>query len=224
MQSIEVDPERGYWLWTGRLHPTGGYVQFHLNGKRHYGHRASWILHRGPIPEGMLVCHRCDVRHCLNPAHLFLGTAQDNTDDMLAKRRGYWPGPPPRPGEASGSAKLTERSVVWARREWKAGRLFPDIARDLGVCTATAHMAITGQTWGHVTEEPPTGPIKGRGVAPKRKRRSFHAKGEGNPKAKLTAATAAAIRESDAKGTDLARKYGVSSTQIYNIRKGKSWA
>ena len=51
-------------------------------------HRASWIMEFGPIPDGLLVLHKCDVRNCVRPGHLFLGTYKDNMDDMYAKGRG----------------------------------------------------------------------------------------------------------------------------------------
>ena len=74
------------WTWTaGRI--TDGYGGFKLNGKITPAHRIAWELTFGPIAEGLLACHRCDHPPCCNPTHLFLGTVQDNSDDMVLKGR-----------------------------------------------------------------------------------------------------------------------------------------
>ena len=65
----------------------GPYATFRVAGQDIGSHRYSWILHYGPIPEGMMVCHRCDNPPCVRPDHLFLGDAFDNMRDAAAKKR-----------------------------------------------------------------------------------------------------------------------------------------
>ncbi len=78
----------GCWNWVGTIR-TDGYGFFSWNKKNHRAHRLSWLLFRGSIPKGLDVLHTCDVRRCVNPAHLFLGTDKDNHRDKAAKGR-HW--------------------------------------------------------------------------------------------------------------------------------------
>jgi hypothetical protein len=78
--------ESGCWIWLGGLQGKG-YGQFTLKNKRVKAHRFSFEQFVGEIPDGMLVCHHCDVMCCVNPAHLFVGTNSDNMSDCANKGR-----------------------------------------------------------------------------------------------------------------------------------------
>ena len=82
------EPNSGCWLWNGRYGQSGyGTYGGGRSGERVQAHRLVWQDVNGPIQDGLFVLHRCDVRGCVNPEHLFLGTAKDNTRDMMAKGR-----------------------------------------------------------------------------------------------------------------------------------------
>ena len=74
------------WLWTGTVNRSG-YGVFSIEDRRHLAHRFAWTLTHGEIPEGLLICHHCDVPGCCRPDHLFLGTYADNNRDSAAKGR-----------------------------------------------------------------------------------------------------------------------------------------
>jgi hypothetical protein len=88
VSGIAVEPVSGCWLWQrsvcgGRLK----YGQFSIDGRCILAHRASYLLHKGPIPPGMDVCHSCDTPLCVNPDHLFVGTRKRNMEDAKSKGR-----------------------------------------------------------------------------------------------------------------------------------------
>lgn len=82
-----VNKSDGCWRWTG-AHMRNGYGHMGSRGKTYSAHRLSYELNIAPIPKGLLVLHRCDVRDCVNPSHLFVGTHVDNCRDMHQKGRG----------------------------------------------------------------------------------------------------------------------------------------
>lgn len=133
----------GCWEWRGALN-TGGYGMQVIQYRNTLAHRVSWELHNGPIPSGLLVCHRCDNRRCVRPDHLFLGTDADNFADMRAKGRH------PR-GEQHGRRRLTAAQVVEIRERYAAGgvRLL-DLSREFGVSQALLSLIVRGRKWAHL--------------------------------------------------------------------------
>lgn len=89
MDRVMPEPNSGCWLWTGHVN-CRGYGQVSFRGTKYGGrtaHRVSYILFVGAIPTGMFVLHKCDVRCCVNPDHLWLGTHLDNQRDKCRKGR-----------------------------------------------------------------------------------------------------------------------------------------
>lgn len=142
------EPNSGCWLWLGAPTFRGyGEIKVWITDKikrSQRAHRVSWTLFRGPIPPGMVVCHHCDNRACVNPDHLFLGTQLDNVRDMIKKNRQVNP-----VGTRNSSAVLTESQVLEIRDSNEPQGV---LAARYGVCDANISAIKTRKSWKHLGE------------------------------------------------------------------------
>lgn len=133
------------WNWTGGCF-VDGYGRFVHNHKVYKAHRFSYEIYFGAIPDGFMVCHRCDNKPCVRPSHLFLGVAKDNSVDAMLKDRVAY-------GESHGRAKLTAddaRSIV---REYRDGRASQNaLSRRFGVAPNAIWCIVHGLHWRRATE------------------------------------------------------------------------
>jgi hypothetical protein len=135
------------WTWIGhRLPAPKDYGVYKAPmGKLTRAHRAAWELVNGPISNGLHVLHTCDNPPCVNPAHLWLGTNQDNMVDMVAKGRANRP-----TGEKHTRAKLTEAAVRGIRKGNDDGLSYSDLAAKFKIHRATIAQVVTRKTWKHI--------------------------------------------------------------------------
>lgn len=131
----------GCLIWTGTI-GAGGYGSIRVGGKNAKAHRASWMAHRGEIPKGIMVLHKCDTPACINPDHLFLGTQRDNMHDALAKGRNA-----DTRGTKNGRAKLTESQIADIRQSKETTVA---AAAKYNVSASLISQIRRGQCWRHV--------------------------------------------------------------------------
>ena len=138
-----VSKTEACWTWTGRVNDKSGYGRMGIGGKAILAHRISYELINGPIPRGVFICHHCDNPSCVNPSHLFAGSSADNMRDAAAKGRTS-------SGERRNNSKLTDKTVLAARRERRDGARFDELGRRYGVHIHTIYRAVVGLTWRHL--------------------------------------------------------------------------
>jgi hypothetical protein len=197
---VVPEPNTGCWLWLGAAHPWG-YGSLRLNGRTAIAHRVAWLLYRGEIGAGLLVCHKCDVPGCVNPDHLFLGTPMDNTRDMHRKGRAR-----KALGEAASRTELKQTEVLEMRRLYASGDYSAkDLSAKFGVSKATANAVVKGRSWRHLPLGEQPAKQKGR---------------------RLSASDIPLIRASLVAGErviDIAARYKVHASIISNIKAGRLW-
>lgn len=191
------EPNSGCWLWLGSVSTSGyGRVTHRAMGGALQAHRASWMVFRGKILDGLFVLHKCDVRPCVNPDHLFLGTHQDNMRDMVSKGRskpGYvW-------GDTVGTSRLTKEQVYYILSSPLNQHA---IARELGVWQTTISRIRAGHTWAKIGK--PSRPSWKTG--------------------KLSEDAVREIRASELSIDVLAERYGVHRVSIWRVKAGKQWS
>lgn len=142
MARHEPVPFSGCWIWTGHISPHG-YGKLKDGERPIPAHRVAFELFRGAIPHGLFVCHRCDVRCCVNPAHLFLGTLADNNRDRDQKLRHK-----PLRGERHGGSILTVEQAREIFSSCDTGRV---LAKRYGVAPCTISAIKKRRIWGWAT-------------------------------------------------------------------------
>jgi hypothetical protein len=139
------EPMSGCWLWMGATFNVTKnqllYGSMRFRGKAHGAHRVSWNLHKGEIPPGIDVLHRCDLPLCVNPDHLFLGTHSENMQDAVRKGRKNMPR-----GESHFRSKLTDEIVRQIRSSKNNTAWW---VSHLGVSEDTIRRARNRETWKH---------------------------------------------------------------------------
>jgi len=133
-----ISPEsnsHGCWLYTKLI--MKGYGHLNINGIKVPAHRVSYELHNSSIPQGMYICHKCDVRECVNPHHLFVGTHLDNMQDKVHKGRA--------------ARKLDYENVIEIKRRIANGESDSIISKDYNVNRQTINKIRLKQLWNHIT-------------------------------------------------------------------------
>jgi hypothetical protein len=135
------------WPWKLRI-SRHGYGQAAVNCPKEtaLAHRVAFTLAFGPIAQGLFVCHRCDVRNCCNPNHLFLGTNQDNMDDMNSKGRAVKV-----KGQDQHLSKLTPDKVLEIRSSYAhGGTSLKSLSKLYGVAKSGIYCIVHRKTWKHI--------------------------------------------------------------------------
>lgn len=140
----KVEKKGDCWIWKGS-YLKGGYGAHRFNGKSLGAHRTSWTLFKGEIPIGMYVCHKCDNPGCVNPDHLFLGSAEDNNRDRAKKGRSD-----DRHGEKHPCRKLTNETVLEIRKLWSSGMKQKEIAKIYGIDNSAVSVIVNNKRWKHI--------------------------------------------------------------------------
>src|SRR5262245_28359638 len=159
---VKVNKTDTCWLWTAARF-TNGYGAFRVSAQQRRVHRVIWEDLNGPVPDGLVICHRCDVKHCVRPEHLFLGTQADNIADRDIKghvangeRNGMRLHPERHPhgaarGERVRTARYTAQDVLLWREMYASGNWsIRKLATHLNVHHDTLYAIVSRKSWRHI--------------------------------------------------------------------------
>jgi len=204
----KVDKTDTCWVWKASIRGNSGYGAFKINGKVKSAHRVSWeIYNEKKIPDGLLVCHKCNNRLCVNPEHLYVGTYVDNTRDAI--RDGVRDHYKYVYGKKVGTAKLSEDNILEVVRLYEKGLSHKEIAKKLKVDRSTIGDVLRGRTWKHIDRKIFKHYSKKKSKCPK-----------------LLEEEVLSIRDLAKKGVStrqLANKFNVSYSTIYDIIHYRTW-
>ncbi len=207
----KVQKTDGCWLWTASCY-AGGYGAFCVKWDGRFqcknAHRWAWILNFGDIPEDIHVLHKCDNRKCVRLDHLFLGTPNDNIQDMISKGRERHP-----------ANKLTPESVLEIFRLVSSGVTNKHVGKQFGITDDMVSLIIRRKAWKsvYIPEEIFN------------KAHNYGSHGSRGGSHKLTESQVCEILQEQAKGyyqfqdDEIAKRYGVDHCTINKIRHGKCW-
>ncbi len=210
----DVPTEQGCLEWQAGVDPQG-YGVFGIGSNRVFrAHRIAWELVHGAIPDGLVICHHCDNRRCVNVDHLFLGTRADNNRDKMSKGRGGH-----LKGTANGNAKLTEADVLEIRSGIFAGWTHNEIGDHFGVSDTLVGYVLRRQSWTHLDSG---GDLPGAKAGGRRR----DSRGEKHPNAQLTDAQVLEIRSDKFAGWTqpaIAKHFGVTEGAVGHILRRETW-
>lgn len=129
--------------WQSHKTDKKGYGKFYYDYRHYRAHRVAWEIYNGPIPQGLLVRHKCDNPPCANPEHLELGTDADNSRDAVERSRTLT-------GERNTFAKLNATTVLKIRAEKAAGDRAVVLAERYNVTRRTINDIVSRRTWDHI--------------------------------------------------------------------------
>lgn len=153
-----IDDDTSCWEWTaGKSH---GYGKIRIENRQSIlVHRYSYILHYGAIPDGLLVCHKCNNHPCVRPDHLYAGTYKDNYEDMVRAGNAHdltrLPPEILHKNSARGTrvtiAVLNDQLVLEIYNKLKLGKTCRALSAEYGIGKTTVNDIRSGRSWGWLT-------------------------------------------------------------------------